>query len=105
MSAVDLAYVVFVIGYLISFLISYQLGVKRMEKTKKLFPYLFHTALFNFVINVLIVIIWFLYTFQKDHLLFFGGATLAIFLIIFSLLLLTVFLYKKSKAMAANTPI
>ncbi|KGA98350.1 hypothetical protein AJ85_04210 [Alkalihalobacillus alcalophilus ATCC 27647 = CGMCC 1.3604] len=105
MTAIDLAYFAFVLGYLISFFVSYHLGAKRIETNKKLFPYLFHTALFNFVVNVLLVVIWFFYSFQKDPLLFFGGATLAIFLIILSQLLLTVFLYKKSKDVVSNTPI
>ncbi|KMK75883.1 hypothetical protein [Alkalihalobacillus pseudalcaliphilus] len=99
MSIIDLAYLAFVLSFLISFLITYHIGNEKMLRKGAYFSALLTTGLLNFIVNTFILIIWFLYAFQKDHLLLFGGMTLGICFMLLSQLLLALFLLKTKKSM------
>ncbi|MFC0523528.1 hypothetical protein ACFFGV_08010 [Pontibacillus salicampi] len=99
----DVSYVLYVGGFVLIFLLTYQYAFFMIKKTGQMMAHSFVAATLNVVLGACAVLGWTIYSYGTVETLFMTGLRLGSFLTVLSILVLSVLLFIKRKQFLQTT--
>jgi hypothetical protein len=95
----DIAMVIYIFLMVIAFFISYKYASFMIRKTGLFFAYSFIATMMNFMLLIMCMVGWFLFSWGVNEFLFFGGLYLSIIITLVSEFILFITLLVRRKVM------